>query len=146
MLTIRDLLKRKNHEPISVEPRSTVYEALCLMARYDAEVLPVIDNSELQGTFSFRDYAKKVVLGERHEYRTLVSDVMMKNPPFVALDHQIDTCMKYMIEKDVRYLPIMDNETLIGIISLSDISTGMIESHQTTIQLLETYISGGYLT
>ena len=145
MLTVKDLLSRKGNETFFIDPHYTVYQALQLMAVYDVGALLVIENKELRGIFSERDYARKVVLKGKHEHNTLVEEVMVRHLLSVGPEDNVEDCMKFMTDKHIRHLPVLENDKLIGIISIGDVVKGMIDQQKTTINDLERYIAGGYL-
>lgn len=145
MLTVRDLLSRKGSETFSIHPNNTIYEALQMMETHDVGALLVIESKELIGIFSERDYARKLVLKGKNSQNTLVGDVMVKQLTSVTPDVKVEDCMKFMTDQHIRHLPVLENDKLIGIISIGDVVKGMMDQQKTTINHLEQYISGGYL-
>ncbi len=144
MLTVNELLSRKGHGIVSIDPGATVYEALRLMAMNNIGALLVIEKEKLQGVFSERDYARKIILNEKSSRDTLVKDVMVKRLFSVTPEDDAEDCMKLMTEQHVRHLPVFKDANLIGIISIGDVVKAVIEDQKTTIDHLENYISGGY--
>ncbi len=145
MLTVRDLLYRKGNETFSIHPYNTIYEALQMMETHDVGALLVIENEELLGIFSERDYARKLVLRGKNSHDTLVGDVMVKQLTSVTPEVKVEDCMKFMTDQHIRHLPVFENDKLIGIISIGDVVKGIFDQQKTTINDLERYISGGYL-
>ena len=145
MLTVRDLLSRKGNNTASIHPNQTVYQALNAMATYDIGALLVVEGRELLGIFSERDYARKLALKGKNEQNTLVGEVMVRQVTSVTPDDKVENCMKLMTEQRIRHLPVLQDNKLIGIISIGDVVKGIIDQQNTTINNLELYISGGYL-
>jgi len=146
MLTVRDLLFRKRSRTISIHPDTTVYEALRLMAINDIGALLVVEDEVLTGIFSERDYARKGALNGRSEHSAHVRDVMVEHLIVVTPEEKVEDCMKLMTEQHIRYLPVFENKTLMGIITIDDVVKGVIDQQKTTINDLEQYIAGGYLS
>lgn len=145
MLTVRDLLSRKGSNTVSVEPGHTVYQALQTMEAQGIGAVLVMEGKKLLGIFSERDYARKLVLKGKESRNTPVGEVMVKELTSVTLDHKVEDCMKLMTDRRIRHLPVLQDGTLVGIISIGDVVKGIIDQQQATINNLETYISGGFL-
>ena len=138
---VRQILgSRKGY--ISVEPESSVYNALLLMIEKNISGVLVTENGRLTGIFTERDYATKVAVKGRASKETLVRDVMTQNPFTVTLDTTVAQCMSLMSEKKIRHLPVMDGEGLLGIISIGDLVKYIIEEQRGIIEELEHYITG----
>ena len=145
MLTVRDLLSRKGSNIVSIHPNNTVYQALQVMESHDVGALLVIENKELLGIFSERDYARKLVLKGKISQNTLVGEVMVKKLTSVTPEDKVEDCMMFMTDRHIRHLPVLKDNKLVGIISIGDVVKGIIDQQKTTINDLERYISGGYL-
>jgi CBS domain-containing protein len=144
MRLVRQLLDRKGYEVHGVAPDASVFEALEIMARYDIGALAVCDaQGALVGLLSERDYARKVVLRGRVSKDTPVAEIMSTNVICVGPDQTEDTCMALMTRHRVRHIPVIDDGRLVGIISIGDVVSAVIEGQQFTIEQLEHYISGG---
>jgi len=144
MKLVSQLLKKKGSETWSVAPQETVYEALQIMAEKDVGALLVVENDNLVGIFSERDYARKLVLKERSSKDTAVGEMMTREVLYVEPESTIDDCMALMTEKRIRHLPVMENEQLIGIVTIGDVVKQVISDQEFMIQQLEKYISGKY--
>ncbi|MCK4304993.1 MAG: CBS domain-containing protein [Candidatus Eisenbacteria sp.] len=145
MSTVRELLEAKGREAWSISPRSLVFEALQMMAEKDVGALLVLEEGQVVGVFSERDYARKVVLEGKSSKTVPVSDLMTKRIIFVGPEETIDTCMKLMTAKRIRHLPVLDDGRLIGLVSVGDVVKRIISDQEFTIQELEKYITGsGY--
>ena len=118
------------------------YEALELMATKDIGAVVVVEKERPVGIFSERDYARKVILKGKTSKNTRVSELMSKPVLFVRPDQTIEECMALMTEKHVRHLPVMENDKLIGIVSIGDAVKAIIAEQQFTIHQLEQYITG----
>ncbi len=145
MLTVRDLLSRKGSNTVSIHPNNTVYQALQTMETHGIGAVLVIEGKELLGIFSERDYARKIALKGKDSRYTLVGEVMVRELTSVTPDDKVSDCMKFMTDKRIRHLPVLQDGKLVGIISIGDVVKGIIDQQQATINNLEQYISGGYL-
>ena len=141
MIKMKEILASKGHEIWSIGPDKTVLDALKLMAEKRIGALLVMEGERVNGLFSERDYARKVILQGRASKDTLVSDVMTSRVICSSLDHTADECMALMTEKRVRHLPIVENNKVVGLISIGDIVKAVISDQQFTIDVLEKYIS-----
>lgn len=141
MLTVADILKTKGKNIYAVLPGSSVYDALTIMGEKNIGALMVIENDELKGIFSERDYARKVVLVNRTSRETLINEIMTSAVITVSPNDTIEHCMELMSGKKIRHLPVADNGKVAGLISISDVVTAIIQSQKETITYLQDYIS-----
>ena len=141
MLKVADILKTKGSNVFSVLPDSSVYDALKIMGEKNIGALMVIENDELKGIFSERDYARKVVLVNRTSRDTKISEIMTPNVITISPSDTIDHCMEQMSQKRIRHLPVAHDGKIIGIISISDVVTAIIQMQKETISHLHDYIS-----
>lgn len=142
--TIDAILSRKGAEIHTVAPDATVLEAIELMAEKNVGALVVVQNGQLVGMISERDYTRKVMLRGKRSRETPVRDIMSTNLTVVTPHEPIENCLRMMTDKRVRHLPVVDGETLRGVISIGDLVKWVIASQSATIAHLESYISGGY--
>lgn len=140
---VRDILKTKGTSIFSVKPNITVYDTLKLMVEKNiGAVLVSNDQGKFVGIFTERDYARKVILKGKTSKETLIGEVMAENPVTVTPDDTIDGCMKIMSSKFIRYIPVMDKDELVGLISIGDVVKYIIEEQKYIIEDLEQYITG----
>jgi CBS domain-containing protein len=144
MSTVRQILESKSGDLWSISPRATVFEALQVMAEKDIGALLVLDGEQLVGVFSERDYARKVVLQGRSSKTTSVGELMAPTVFYVTPDQTVEDCMALMTNKRVRHLPVLENERLMGVVSIGDVVKAVIMAQEGTIRQLEQYITGGY--
>lgn len=140
MGTVSNILKSKGYTIFSIPPDITVYEALEIMVDKNVSALPVIDNGKLIGIFSERDYARKVILKGKSSKETKIGEIMTDEAITVKPGHTIDDCMQLMTSKYTRHLPVVENDELVGIISIGDVVKYMIEEQQFIIENMEHYI------
>lgn len=139
---VRNILERKKNDVFSVSPQSTVYDALELMVDKNVGALMVIDNDELIGIFTERDYARKVILQGKASKETVIHEIMTGRPVTVSPEDTIEECMRLMTNKFIRHLPVVNEGELIGVISIGDVVKFIIEEQKFIIENLEHYITG----
>jgi CBS domain-containing protein len=142
MLTAQKLLERKGAQVYTILSGAFVFEALKIMAEKNVGALMVLEGEKLVGIFSERDYARKVILKEKFSRDTPVRDIMTSNLIVVAPDTEVRECMRLMTEHQVRHLPVVDNGSLAGVISIGDVVKWIIEDQADSIHFLERYIIG----
>jgi CBS domain-containing protein len=144
-ITVRQVLRSKGHGFHAIGPGATAYDALELMAEKNVGALLVVEQGLLAGVFSERDYARKVILKGKSSKTTLVRELMSSPPISISPDATLHECMVLMTDQHVRHLPVMDRETLLGVISIGDAVNAIISEQESTIEELEDYIAGtGY--
>ncbi|MES2947428.1 MAG: CBS domain-containing protein [Pseudomonadota bacterium] len=141
MRPILDLLKKRTPVNWSLNPKDTVFDALQTLANHNVGALMVLDNGKLVGVFSERDYTRKIALAGKSSRDTLVQDIMTANVISVAPTVRTRDCLALMSQKKIRHLPVVEGETVLGMISIRDIMNDIIADHELTISQLEHYIS-----
>jgi CBS domain-containing protein len=142
MKTVRDILEVKGRMVWSVDPGSTVFDALSLMAEKEIGALVVLDEARVTGIISERDYARKVILHGRASPTTRVEEIMTTHVAYTHLDQSIEECMAIVTDKRIRHLPVLQDGNLIGIISIGDLVKAIIADQKFMIEQLERYITG----
>ncbi len=142
MIKVKDILREKGSNAWSTTSKTTIYEALVMMAEKDVGALLVVDGGDLVGIFSERDYARKVVLEGKSSRDTLVKDLMTREVLAVTPDETIQDCMGVMSSAHCRHLPVLENGQLAGVVSIGDIVNAVIEDQKVKIGHLEHYITG----
>lgn len=143
MKTLQQVLNDKKHiEIISIAPNRPVFDALVILAEYKIGALAVMDGDKLVGIFSERDYAREVVLQGRSSKTTQVSEVMNSKVISGKPSDLVDSAMRMMSEKKFRHLPVVDGETVLGMLSLGDLVKEIIAEQERAIKALESYIKG----
>lgn len=139
---VRNLLQTKGNAIFSVEPSTMVYRAIELMCEKNIGGLLICENGKLLGIFTERDYARKLILKGRSSKDTPIKDLMTSNLITVTPDTSVDDCMRVMTGRKIRHLPVLDNNVLVGIISIGDVVRFVIEEQKSIIEHLEHYITG----
>jgi len=141
---IDHILRNRKTEIWSVPPGATVYEAVALMAEKEIGALMVLRAGKLVGVISERDYARKIILQGKHSKDTPVEEIMSTHLVTVTRQHTVDDCMRLMSDHRIRHLPVMEGDTLIGVVSIGDLVKYVISDQAQTIDQLHAYIGGGY--
>ncbi len=144
MASVDRLLQVKGGGTWTIPPYATVFEALELMAEKDIGGLLIMEDGNLVGIFTERDYARKLILKGRFSKDTLVGELMTRNVLYVAPKNTIEDCMQLMTEKRLRHIPVLDRGKLVGLVTIGDVVKQIISEQESTIHHLENYISGGY--
>jgi len=143
-MQVKDLLNTKDDAVYSVSPDETVYNAIAKMADLNIGALIVLKNNRLKGIISERDYRNKVILKGRTSKTTQVKEIMTSNVFYVEPTDSVNFCMQVMTDKKIRHLPVLDQEKVIGMISIGDVVKSIIKKQENEIDSLRTYISSGY--
>ncbi|MFZ0930822.1 MAG: CBS domain-containing protein [Syntrophobacteraceae bacterium] len=142
MRNVRDILRDKGTAVYSISADDTVYDAIKLMAEKNVGALVVLDGDRLAGIISERDYARKIVLEDKLSKKTKVKEIMTTEVFSVTQATDLDECMELMTEKRTRHLPVVENDRVLGIISIGDVVKGIIDHKEFVIGQLESYIKG----
>ena len=142
MATVRQLLQGKGFEYASIEPDKSVYDAMQLMAAQNIGALLVLQDGKLAGIFTERDYARKAYLLDRSAKDIPVSEIMTSQVAYVTPDYSTEDCMALVTAIRVRHLPVLENNAVLGIISIGDLVKDAISGREFVIHQLERYIYG----
>src|SRR5258705_9272799 len=142
MKTVAQLLRSKPHGVLSITPDTAVFQALQLMAEKNIGALLVLQGDDLVGIFSERDYARKVILVGKSSKETAVREIMSSRVLYVRPQQTIQDCMALMTDKHVRHLPVLEDERVIGVISIGDVVKSIISEQEFMIEQLQNYITG----
>jgi CBS domain-containing protein len=141
-MTVNQILSVKGRDVYSIPSSITVFEALRIMGEKNIGAVLVIEETVLKGILSERDYARKIILKDKSSKETLVSDIMEEEVVTVKPTDDLEYCMELMTGKRIRHLPVSEDNIVIGIISIGDVVKAIIELQKSTIQYLDSYISG----
>jgi len=142
MKTVQQILAKKGAGIYTISPKATMFEALTLMADADVGALLVLKNDRVAGILSERDYARKVILKGKVSRETLVSEVMTEDVVKVSPSTLVDECMGIMTAKRIRHLPVVEDDKLVGLISIGDVVGAVIDEEEFVIEQLTSYIKG----
>jgi CBS domain-containing protein len=139
---ISEILNSKGTQVWSVSPETMVFDAIQLMADKNIGALLVIEQARLIGILTERDYTRKVALKGKSSKQTAVKEIVSGQVIHVTPDHTVEECMRLMTDHRVRHLPVLDGGKICGVVSIGDLVNWIISAQTTTIQQLQTYISG----
>ena len=140
MKKVSDILAHKGKKVVSVTPSTTVLETLKIMAELNIGSMMVLEGDRYLGIMTERDYSRKVILNGKSSTDTKVSEIMTDDLPFVTLSDTIEFCMQLMTDKNIRYLPVFENDIVCGIVSINDLVRETILTQQETITHLKEYL------
>ena len=141
MKKVSNILNRKGGSVIAIDGSTTVLDALKLMSEKNIGSVVITEDGTYAGLLTERDYARKVILQGKSSLETQVREIMSTDFPHMKPENSVETCMHLMSENNLRYLPIFNKESnLCGIISISDVVTETILTHEETIEELKSYI------
>lgn len=143
MTTIAQVIQNKlDQEIYTIAPSATVLEAITLMANKGIGAIVVTENSRLVGIISERDYTRKVSLMQRTSEDTTVAEIMTGKVIAINRNNTVDECLGLMTEQHIRHLPVLENDRLIGFVSIGDLVKVAMEDQKKLIEQLKQYISG----
>lgn len=143
MKKVADILSHKGSRITSVTPDTTVLEALQIMADQNIGSVLVLEDQHYKGIMTERDYSRKVILKGKSSTDTRVAEIMTNDLPHIKPQDTIEFCMQLLSDKNIRYLPVFDNDELCGIISINDVVKETILTQQETISHLKDYLHSG---
>ena len=140
MRPILELLKKRDATTYTLSPGDSVFAALQRLADHNVGAMMVMDGTQLVGVFSERDYTRKIALAGRSSKDTTVADIMTAKVLTVSPTSRTRECMALMKMNSIRHLPVVDGDTVLGMISIRDLMNDIIADHENTISQLESYI------
>ena len=141
-VAVSSVLRHKGNAVFTISSDASVYQAIAIMAEKSIGALPVISDGRLVGILSERDYARKVVLQSRSSKDTLVEEIMAAPVTTVTPSTTVEDCMRIMTVQRIRHLPVVEDGTVVGIVSIGDLVRKVITTQVEIIQHLQEYISG----
>jgi CBS domain-containing protein len=142
MKTVNDLLNAKGREIYAIAPDAPVFDAIKLMAEHSIGAVLVMDGDRLAGILSERDYARKVILQSRSSKDTPIRTIMTPKVVCAEGGHTIEQCMAMMTERKIRHLPVLENDRVVGVVSIGDLVKARVTQQEHVIEELERYVSG----
>jgi CBS domain-containing protein len=142
MRQVKHLLESKGNAVYTIAPEAPVLDAIRMMAERSIGALPVMRGEALAGIVTERDYARKVILKGHSSRETPVVDIMTPAPASVSPAATVDECMRLCTQLRVRHLPVIENNRLVGIVSIGDLVKAVIDDQATEIDHLQRYIAG----
>lgn len=142
MITLQQLLERKGHSVRSIGPDESVLEAVRMMAENHVGALLVMEQGQLLGIVSERDYARKIVLKGRSSADTPIREIMSSPVTTIAPDRSVEAAMRQMTDSRFRHLPVVANGHVVGVVSIGDLVKCVIDDQRHLIEDLQQYISG----
>lgn len=143
-MKVKEIIAQKGGAIYSTSPDETVYNAIKKMSELNIGALLVLDDGNLVGILSERDYRDKVILQGRQSKTTPVNKIMTSQVFCVNSNDNVNLCMKLMTVKKIRHLPVLDNGNLMGVISIGDVVKSVIDRQKVEIDELRNYIASGY--
>ncbi|MEJ0088922.1 MAG: CBS domain-containing protein [Limisphaerales bacterium] len=140
---ISSLLHQKGSAVWHVSPDASVFDAIRVMAEKNIGALPVLSHGTLVGIFTERDYTRKIALMGKTSKDTHIWEVLSSEVICVTPGDYVEECMRLMTQHRIRHLPVVENEKLLGIISIGDLVNWIISAQNSTIEQMEQYIAGG---
>ena len=140
--TIGEILNTKGSQVWSISRDKTVFDAIELMAEKNIGALLVIEAGKLVGILTERDYTRKIALKGKSSKQTAVKEIVSGEVIHVTPEHTVEECMRLMTDNRVRHLPVLDNDKIVGLVSIGDLVNWIISAQSSTIQQLQTYIAG----
>jgi CBS domain-containing protein len=142
MTAVKKIIEQKSNTIFSVSTSDPIESVLKIMRDFRVRAVLVIDDNELKGIVSQGDCAIKVLLPQLNPTQVKVSTIMTPKPLTVKLANSLDECMAIMVHKHIRHLPVVENNKVVGVVSIGDLVKNIIELQGNQIKFLETYIKG----
>ena len=139
MTSVKEVLDKKGYDIYSIAPNASVFDAIELMSQKEVGALIVLEDDKLAGIISERDYTRKVILKGKSSKKTMIRTIMTTPVIYTKADQDIKKCMAIMTSKSIRHLPVMEDDQLIGMVSLGDLVKVIISQQDSKIHDLENY-------
>lgn len=143
MKKVSNLIYQKGNTVTVIDASKSVFDALEIMVQKNIGALVVYKQDSFVGVVTERDYAQKVIVKGKNSHETLVSEIMQTNPETVKFEDTIERCMELMTDKHIRYLPVLADNHVVGLVSMGDVVRYIIDDQKDTINHLQNFISGG---
>ena len=144
MNCVSDILKAKGSDICTISPTATVYVGLQQMAEKDVGAILIVEDGQLIGIFTERDYSRKVILQGKSSLTTPIKELMVRDILYISPSDTVDDCMAIMTEKQIRHLPVRQEGELVGLVFMRDVVNHVISHKNFKIKELEKYITGSY--
>ncbi|MEW6160628.1 MAG: CBS domain-containing protein [Verrucomicrobiota bacterium] len=141
---ISEILNQKGAQVYSIPPEAMVFDAIQMMADKNVGALLVMKDARLVGIISERDYTRKVALKGKSSRQTPVREIISSDVIYATPDYTVDDCMRLMTEHRIRHLPVLQGDTVVGVVSIGDLVNWIISAQSIAIDQLENYITGQY--
>lgn len=139
-MKVAAILEKKTKSLVTISGSISVFDALKIMGEHNIGALMIVENEQLKGIFSERDYARKIILKGKTSHDTLVQEIMTSELITIAPTTSIEDCMQLMRNHHIRHLPVLEHEKLVGIVSIGDVVSAVIDMQKNTIDHLQNYI------
>lgn len=144
--TVADMLAFKGTTIHAVAPDATVFDAIAKMDERRVGALLVMRGEQLVGVISERDYTRKVILLGRASKETSVEEIMSSNVISVRPDMSLGECLKLVTDRGIRHLPVVENDKVVGLLSIGDLVRAVVAQQAETISSLKSFIGSDYPT
>lgn len=144
MRPVSDILERKGALVVSIDQGETVFDAICLMRDVNVGSVLITDGDTIVGIFTERDYLQRIALKSLSSRDTRMRDVMTRTVVFARPDDTVEHCMEVMTRSRFRHLPIVENDELLGLVSIGDLVKSIVDDKENEIEHLSQYIAGSY--
>lgn len=144
--TVADMLAFKGTTIHAVAPDATVFDAIAKMDERRVGALLVMRGDQLVGVISERDYTRKVILLGRASKETPVEEIMSSNVISVRPDMSLGECLKLVTDRGIRHLPVVENDKVVGLLSIGDLVRAVVAQQAETISSLKSFIGSDYPT
>jgi len=139
--TLIEIINDKDiQEPLTVGPKSTVIDALTIMAKFKIGALIVLKEEKMVGIVSERDYAREIILEGKSSRNTTVEEIMTKKVLTLSAGDKFEKGLEIMTQKRIRHMPVMDGKKLLGMVSQGDLVKEMITYQKELIKELEAFV------